>query len=608
MFRKNKQQQQPGFFNSHFLMPSKMREQLSASWAHTFRVMVFAQIPEERFAVLYSEKESRPNAPINVLVGGDMLKDGFGWTDEVLERHLQFDLQTRYALGLDDLSQSVPTLRTFQNHRRRVREHAETSGENLYEVVFQAVTDEHLQQLQLKTGWQRMDSTQLLSNIAQVSRLELVLRVLQRGVDSLPAARQAIWRQEQADYLDKQPRHICYRLKNEEVPGYLQKTGELLVALLTELAAEPEAAAARELVARVLREQYQIEDGEKVVVRAPQEVAADSLQSPHDPEATYREKNGERYRGYVVNVSETCDPENPVQLITSVQTASNNTDDSQLLAQALAEQAERGHKVEKATVDGGYTGPVAEAACAEHGTELHPSRLRGGRTPGDTWGWESYRWQLTEEGIPEQVSCPHGQVVTLEPAQKEGRWLARFASAGCATCPFFEQQCRVEPRQRSGPTLNVTTRAIQVALLRQRITATNNGVRAAVEATIRSVKHPFAAGKLPVRGLVRSQMVVCGSALLVNVHRLCHFFQEQAVSATGETVLAAQRAENQGNTRERAVSAMDDRTPISLILPLFVPLLIHLMTLCRRFRAISERRSALMTLPLIMPMPQPHAG
>lgn len=608
MFRKNKQQQQPSFFNSDFLMPGKMREQLYASWAHTFRVMVFARIPEERFAVLYSEKESRPNAPINVLVGGDMLKDGFGWSDEVLEQHLQFDLQTRYALGLDDLSQSVPTLRTFQNHRRRVREHAQASGENLYEVVFQAVTDEHLQQLQLKTGWQRMDSTQLLSNIAQVSRLELVLRVLQRGVAGLPAARQAIWRQEEADYLGKQPRHICYRLKNEEVPGYLQKTGELLAALLTELVAEAEASQARELVARVLREQYQIEAGEKVVVRAPQEVSAASLQSPHDPEATYREKNGERYRGNVVNVSETCDPENQVQLITSVQTASNNTDDSQLLAQSLNEQAERGHKVEKATVDGGYTGPVAEAACAEHGTELHPSRLRGGKAQANKWGWESYSWQLTEEGVPEQVGCRQGQVAVLEPAQKEGRWLARFESAGCATCPFFDKQCRVQPRQRSGPTLNVTARAIQVALLRQRVTAANNGVRAAVEATIRSLKHPFAADKLPVRGLIRAQMVVCGSALLVNVHRLCHFFQEQAVLLMGETVPVAQHTPNQGDAKKQAVSARSDRAPVSLILPLFVPLIFHLMTICRRFRAIFQRRSALMTLPLIMTMPQPHAG
>jgi len=564
MFCKNDQHQQPNFFNSDLLMPNKMRQRLYDSWAHLFRTEVFVRIPEERFAVLYSKIDSRPNAPVNVLVGGDMLKDGFGWTDEELERHLQFDLQTRYALGLDDLSQSVPTLRTFQNHRRRVREHAETFGENLYEVVFQVVTDEQIEQLKLKVDWQRMDSTQLLSNIALGSRLELVLRVLQQGVAALPEARQAIWRQKQAVYVDKQPRHICYRLKNEEVPDYLRQTGTLLITLLSELEAEADAAEASAMVARVLREQYQIEEDETITLREPKEVAADSLQSPHDPEATYREKNGERYRGYVANISETCNPENPVQLITSVQTASNNTDDGQLLAQSLDEQAERGHKVEKMTVDGGYTGPKAEDVCDAHGTELHPSRLRGGKSKGKKWGLEKYDWQLTDDGVPEQVGCPHGQLIILEPGRKEGRLLARFESDACADCPFFRKQCRVEPRRRSGPTLLVTTRSIRVAVLRQRITNENNGVRAGVEATVRSVKNVFAAGKLPVRGLIRSQMVVLGSALLVNVHRLARYYFEQS-------------------------SQLDENASGAFILSLFLLLIAHLTAVSHRRGIVFER-------------------
>jgi hypothetical protein len=583
MFRQNKQQQQPSFFNSDFLMPEKMRHQLYASWAHIFRTMVFAKIPEEHFAVLYSETDSRPNAPVNVLVGGDMLKDGFGWTDEELEGHLQYDLQTRYALGLDDLSQSVPTLRTFQNHRRRVRQYAEETGKNLYEVVFQAVTDEQIEQLQLKVGWQRMDSTQLLSNIALVSRLELVLRVLQRGVAGLPAARQAIWRQEQADYVGRQPRHICYRLKNEEVAAYLQQTGALLVAVLAELEAAGSDDEARELVARVLGEQYHIAEGAQIVLRPAQEVAADSLQSPHDPEATYREKNGERYRGYVTNISETCDPENPVQLITSVQTASNHTDDSQLLAQSLAEQAERGHKVEKATVDGGYTGPTAEAACQAHGTQLHPSRVRGGQSQGGKWGWDRYRWQLSDENVPEQVGCPHGQVARLQPARKAGRWLAQFELDACAACPFFQKACRVQPRQRSDPTLLVTTRSIQVALLRQRITTTNNGIRAGVEATVRSVKHPFAGGKLPVRGLIRSQMVVLGSALVVNVHRLTHYYLEQA-------------------------SLEDNQVFPAFILSLILLLVACLAAISPRQAANFKRRPVFMAMPPVFAIAQPAVG
>lgn len=527
MFRVNTEHQQSSFFNSDILMPDKMRQQLYNSWAHVFRTEVFMKIPEERFAVLYSGIDSRPNAPVNVLVGGDMLKDGFGWTDEELERHLQFDLQTRYALGLDDLSQNAPTLRTFQNHRRRVREHAEERGENLYEVVFQVVTDEQIARLQVKVDWQRMDSTQLLSNIAQGSRLELVLSVLQKGIRALPEEGQAIWQQEQAEYVTKTPQQIYYRVKNEDVTVHLQKTGSLLLSLLSELEAQTEASATTEMVARVLQEQYHLEAEGTLSLRDPREVGADSLQSPHDLEATYRQKNGGSYRGYVANISETCDPDNEVQLITSVQTTSNNTDDSDLLAQSLAEQSERGHDIEKMTVDGGYTGPTAEEACAAHQVDLHPSRLRGGKTNSEQWGWQEYQWQMTAEGVPEQVTCPQGQVIVLEPGRIEERWQARFDSAVCADCPFFQQECRAEPRQRSGPTFSVTTRSVQVALLRQRITKENNGVRAGVEATMRSVKTPFAASKLPVRGLIRSQMVVLGAVLLVNVRRLTHYYFPQ---------------------------------------------------------------------------------
>jgi hypothetical protein len=49
-----------------------------------------------------------------------------------------------------------------------------------------------------------------------------------------------------------------------------------------------------------------------------QELSASSFQSPNDLEDTYHEKAQGSYTGYVVNLSETCDPENPLQLNTKV--------------------------------------------------------------------------------------------------------------------------------------------------------------------------------------------------------------------------------------------------------------------------------------------------
>ncbi len=45
-------------------------------------------------------------------------------------------------------------------------------------------------------------------------------------------------------------------------------------------------------------------------------------------------------------------------------------------------------------------------------------------------------------------------------------------------------------------------------------------MRAAVEATVREVKHPFPAGKLPVRGKFRMTCMLIGSAAMTNVRRI----------------------------------------------------------------------------------------
>ncbi|MHA1267797.1 MAG: hypothetical protein ACTSRS_21370, partial [Candidatus Helarchaeota archaeon] len=45
-------------------------------------------------------------------------------------------------------------------------------------------------------------------------------------------------------------------------------------------------------------------------------------------------------------------------------------------------------------------------------------------------------------------------------------------------------------------------------------------LRAAVEATVRQVKHPFPAGKLPVRGQFRVTCMVIGSAAMSNIRRI----------------------------------------------------------------------------------------
>jgi len=69
--------------------------------------------------------------------------------------------------------------------------------------------------------------------------------------------------------------------------------------------------------------------------------ASGSLQSLDDQEASFRKKGNRSYKRYVVNVSEACDPENSLQLITQVQVAPNNEEDANLLCEAIPTIKER---------------------------------------------------------------------------------------------------------------------------------------------------------------------------------------------------------------------------------------------------------------------------
>src|SRR3972149_10699089 len=107
IYKPNKRHLQPLLISNINDLPEKKRKRLENSWADDFYREFFSRINEDAFAVLYVDHPSRPNVPINWLVGLETLKAGFGWSDEELYDHFCFDLQVRYALGIHDLKQSA---------------------------------------------------------------------------------------------------------------------------------------------------------------------------------------------------------------------------------------------------------------------------------------------------------------------------------------------------------------------------------------------------------------------------------------------------------------------------------------------------------------------
>ena len=464
--------------------------------------------------------DSRPNVPVNVLFCLEVLKSGFGWTDEQMYETFIFDLQVRYAVGYENLGDGYFAIRTVYNFRDRLSEHMQTTGENLVEQAFEKITDEQIEAVSLATDKLRVDSTQIASDIRTGSRLQLLVETLGRVERMLSESDRERYAELLGPYVKSKASHYIYRLKSGQYGEKMAQIGPVMHQLLVELAADYGEQEPYHLLSRVFADHFVWSDDEQRP-KEPSEVSADSLQSLDDPEATYRKKQGQSYHGYVGNISETCNPENEVQLIVKVQTESNVTDDEQMLVDALPELMER-TDVNELYTDGGYNGPGLDEALAGTPIEHFPSAIRGGRTPDGFLSLADFEWETHDDGQPAALTCLQGQVIPVEPGRTDLRFVARPDSETCDACPLLAL-CPMRPQgnQRS-PGLYFDQRTFQVALKRQRVaTFSHDGnLRAAVEATVRSVKHPFRHGKVLVRGLFRVSCVLLASAVMVNARRL----------------------------------------------------------------------------------------
>jgi hypothetical protein len=531
MFRKNDQHLQLPLLSSIDSLPEKQLKRLEASWAGTFYREYFSRIDEEPFAVLYSDEPSRPNVPINVLAGLESLKSGFGWSDEEMYDHYCFDAQVRYALGYRDLSEGHFELRTVYNFRQRITQHMQETGVNLFDQAFEQVSGEQVAAYQLKTNKLRMDSTQIASNIREMSRLQLLVEIVQRVHRMLDESDQARYADEFASYLKGSSGQYIYHIKGEETAPHLQAIGELMHKLLDELSARYADEHTYQMLQRVFKEHFVIEET-GLRAKAGQDLSAASLQSPDDWEATYRQKGGQGHVGYVANVTETCHPDNPFQLIVKMQTESNNTDDAALLAEALPELKER-TAVEEMHTDGGYNSSDVDAAMHEQRVEQIQTAIRGAKPAPDKLSLDDFEWTTDADGQAQTVTCPQGQQAEASPGRKAQRFCAAFQNAQCQGCPFLDQ-CPTQPRQRRPQrVLQFSQQQLNVALRRKRLAktrASGNNLRSAVEATVRAVKHPFAHGKVPVRGIHRVSMVMIGAAVMNNVRQIHRYLTDQSRS------------------------------------------------------------------------------
>jgi hypothetical protein len=524
MFRKNEGHKQQRMFTVVDQLPETARKHLETSWAHVFYHEYFCKINETVFSVLYSDKHSRPNTPINILVGFETLKAGFGLSDERLYDHFMFDLKFRYALGLKDFDEGNFELRTIYNFRAALSAYEEEHEVNLIHKASEQITDEQLKQFQIKTGLQRMDSTMVQSNIRKMSRLQLLVEIIHRFFRMLSEKEQQEHSELFARYVKEDALHYCYRVKREEIDGRLEQLGKDLSAMLEYFENVHGDETAYQHAFRVFHEHFRFEQ-ESLVVREGKELGGSTLQSPDDEQATFRTKSRESSRGYGVNITETCDQENGLQLISRVNVAPNTTDDQQFLAEDIENLKER-EGIDEVYTDAGYTGEIAAKATAKHQVAQYVSAIKGREKEKTGVDLEDFTVTRNREGKATAIICPNGQSGELRESKNVGdRYTAGFSADACQACPFVDQCPAKRLKKRPSFVLRFTTTDLRVASTRKQVAQTGKEItnkRASIESTVRSIIHPFGGHlcKLPVRGQHRITTMMVLSAMMVNIRRI----------------------------------------------------------------------------------------
>jgi len=104
-----------------------------------------------------------------------------------------------------------------------------------------------------------------------------------------------------------------------------------------------------------------------------------------------------------------------------------------------------------------------------------------------------------QNGRPLAISCPRGQTFSFDPSLHKKAFIAHFAAEACVKCPLVDK-CPEQPRKcYPDYQLSFAKDKTQIAKRRRLSRELNQegcNLREAVKATLRSIKHPFPAGKL----------------------------------------------------------------------------------------------------------------
>jgi hypothetical protein len=503
-------------------------------WAGGFRGKALPVLlaNEQTFRPLFCEDDGRPNKPVAATLGVLILKETFDLTDEAAVDNFEFNASWQYALNVEPEEAHV-CQKTLHNFRVKMSA-AEEQGILTYSALFDEIVRAIIKDKGLKVGKQRLDSTHIRSNMAVLTRLGLFTHTITAFVKKLRKQHQRLFEALPKGIRERYIDREGYFADSPSSDGH-RRLGQCAAdvwRLVDRFRGHRSVKGMPSYLRlkRLLEEQCVIEDDdptdpngdgpEGVPVRPKdpkvEKIPPTSLQGSDD-DGTY----GHKGKGYQTQVAETCDRENPMQVVTHVSTEGAHESDQHAPAPVLDDLEQKDCKPDILLTDTNYGRGQNIVDAAQRGVDL-VSPSCGPKPEADEGDFILNDFMFSSDG--QRIEhCPMGQ----EPAEQgtcgKGRRYARMDAKRCGRCSWTG--CC--PARRSDRATAVTLTwspsagATSARRHRERTKEFKDGyrVRSGIEATNSEYKRFYGGGRLRVRGSPAVTRTVKLKFMALNIRR-----------------------------------------------------------------------------------------
>lgn len=510
--------QQISLYDSTFNLTVREKKALEKSWAHIFSEEIFPAIDESRFEVIYSDKASRPNTPVNVIVGALIVKELFDYSDDEMVENLMLDLHLQYALHTTSFEEQPLSDKTLSRFRNRCYAYETTHGVDLYHDCVKDLSSKIAKLMKLNGRVKRMDSMMIESNIRFLSRMELIYTCISKLVIYLKKTSPDTVAESLNHYADPNDyNRIFYHQRNDDMEQIIQTLLTDSDSLIQICGAAYDEVTEYQLFIRCLSDQTVVENNNRRLrTKEDETMNSSALQNPSDPDATYRNKAGKLHRGYAANLEETVGKNGSV--VTDYQYDKNTHTDSQFLQESLNAMEKSDDEIVLIT-DGGYDGQDNIALAKTKNVKLVTTALIGKEAPDVLADFE-----FNEDGT-KLIKCAAGYEPISQSYTKSTRQCnVSFDRNHCSNCPY-QDQCRPKIYKKVAKFItsrNASNRAKSQRYMQSDEFSNYARIRNGVETVPANIRKNYHLDKLP-RGKQRGKFFFGCKIAALNFRKLFNY-------------------------------------------------------------------------------------